>query len=765
MKKKMFLFIILICLMFIGCKEPEKKPEISVSFSEDKIVLVENEVVLPLNVLGLEKDLVELTIDNNDAIEIVDGKIVAKGAGVANITATYEELSDTIKVVVPLDATITENIKIGEKVEVVLNNFEGDLFDFDIILSNDNLEIVNGEVVAKKEGSTEVTITYKDNQEITYTKEVYIEALKPILVADATVVEVDELIEFNVENYPSNDLFDFVSEDETIVEFFEDNLAFSLKPGKTVVKAVLKSNPSVYAEIEITVKFAEIEALISSNKIVAGQEFTINIYNYDDEKIFNFDISDTSVVEKTGEKTYLAKKEGTVKITITIKEDPSKVLEFDIVVYPIEPIISIKNNEIMVEGTVKLDLVNYNEKEKFVWQISDNELANFEDYIVTAKKPGELVVTVTSIDNPELTSKVNIKIIPIQPIVLLTSSTMKVGGVARLFINNLEKLETTDFEKFEVVVEDETIVKYENSLVTGLKEGTTKINLKSKENSQIKGSIEVVVSKTSSIRDDKGEIADGSLIIYAENPTSMVEAGEFLKLYIDGAVDQENYKWVSTDTSVATVNDAGRVIGVKAGTAQIAAISKTNQEVRGYAYVTVYGIPNVDYAARLVKIAVEELGYIEGPNNDTKYGAWYHLNYEPWCAMFVSWCANQAGIGTDIIPKYCGCTAGMKWFNDLGLFQTRESGYKPKAGDVIFFRDASETVPTVSTHTGIVYACANGRVYTIEGNTSDMCAKRSYLLTSTYIVGYGTPDYPDFEGEPAVFEPGNPESGEGLDTQ
>ena len=419
----------------------------------------------------------------------------------------------------------------------------------------------------------------------------------------------------------------------------------------------------------------------------------------------------------------------------------------------------------MVEGTLKLDLLNYIDKEKFTWQISDNELASFEDYIVTAKKPGELIVTVTSIENPELTSKVNIKIIPIQPIVLLTSNTLKVGGVARLFINNLEKLETTDFEKFEVVVEDETIIKYENSLVTGLKEGTTKINLKSKENSQIKGSIDVVVTKTSSIRDDKGEIADGVLIIYAENATSMVEAGEFLKLYIDGAIDQENYKWVSNDTNIATVNDFGRVIGVKAGTAQIAAISKTNQEVKGYVYVTVYGIPNVDYAARLVKIAVEELGYVEGPNNDTKYGAWYHLNYEPWCAMFVSWCANQAGIGTDIIPKYCGCTAGMKWFNDLGLFQSRESGYKPKAGDVIFFRDASETVPTVSTHTGIVYACANGRVYTIEGNTSDMCAKRSYLLTSTYIVGYGTPIYPEFNGTPAVFEPGNPESGEGLDTQ
>ena len=71
----------------------------------------------------------------------------------------------------------------------------------------------------------------------------------------------------------------------------------------------------------------------------------------------------------------------------------------------------------------------------------------------------------------------------------------------------------------------------------------------------------------------------------------------------------------------------------------------------------------------------------------------------------------------------------------------------------------------VIDHIGIVERVEGNVVYTIEGNTSDMCAKRSYLLTSTYIVGYGTPDYPDFEGEPAIFEPGNPESGEGLDTQ
>lgn len=41
----------------------------------------------------------------------------------------------------------------------------------------------------------------------------------------------------------------------------------------------------------------------------------------------------------------------------------------------------------------------------------------------------------------------------------------------------------------------------------------------------------------------------------------------------------------------------------------------------------------------------------------------------------------------------------------------------------------------------MVYAVDKTNVYTYEGNTSNMCAKRSYPLTSTYIWGYVRPNY------------------------
>jgi len=138
----------------------------------------------------------------------------------------------------------------------------------------------------------------------------------------------------------------------------------------------------------------------------------------------------------------------------------------------------------------------------------------------------------------------------------------------------------------------------------------------------------------------------------------------------------------------------------------------------------------------LISVARGELGYKEGANNDTKYGKWYGLNYNPWCAMFVSWCANKAGISTSIIPKHALCSAGAQWFMDRKIYKKRSSGYTPKKGDIIYF-DYGKGIH----HIGIVESVSNGNVNTIEGNTSDMVARRSYSLSKSSIHGYGCPKY------------------------
>lgn len=141
-------------------------------------------------------------------------------------------------------------------------------------------------------------------------------------------------------------------------------------------------------------------------------------------------------------------------------------------------------------------------------------------------------------------------------------------------------------------------------------------------------------------------------------------------------------------------------------------------------------------ASKLISVAASQIGYQEGPDHATKYGTWYGLPNKPWCAMFVSWCANKAGIDTSVIPKHASCDKGVTWFKNKSKFKTRVSGYTPKAGDIIYFGSASD-----ATHVGIVEKVSNKRVHTIEGNTSDCVARRDYSLTSTDIYGYGIPNY------------------------
>ena len=161
--------------------------------------------------------------------------------------------------------------------------------------------------------------------------------------------------------------------------------------------------------------------------------------------------------------------------------------------------------------------------------------------------------------------------------------------------------------------------------------------------------------------------------------------------------------------------------------------------------------PAENYVNNIINIAYNELGYKEkqsnqnlnskttnsGTKNYTKYGKWYGINPGKWCAMFISWCANEANISKSIIPNFASVAKGMEWFKNNNLFRNK-TGYTPKPGDIIFFKSNG------ASHTGLVIKSDGNYVYTIEGNTSNSVGMRYYKLNYNKITGYGTPDYPRY---------------------
>jgi len=146
---------------------------------------------------------------------------------------------------------------------------------------------------------------------------------------------------------------------------------------------------------------------------------------------------------------------------------------------------------------------------------------------------------------------------------------------------------------------------------------------------------------------------------------------------------------------------------------------------------------------RMVETALSKVGYHErnrdgsvGRGNFTKFGAWFGMNGQPWCAMFVSWAADQAGILNTVVPRHAWTPSGVAAYREKGMFEERGNGYLPREGDAIyFFSGAKGRV----SHVGIVVAFdpVSQRVYTVEGNTNDQVAIRHYELNNTRIYGFG----------------------------
>ena len=176
----------------------------------------------------------------------------------------------------------------------------------------------------------------------------------------------------------------------------------------------------------------------------------------------------------------------------------------------------------------------------------------------------------------------------------------------------------------------------------------------------------------------------------------------------------------------------------------------------------------------IVNVALSQVGYREGSysndyggaddgsyNNYTEYNYWYH-NYvssgmpvggdgAPWCATFVSWCAEQANVPSTILKRSTAAGHGASYFNinfysgssTLASSADNDSyfkgyNYTPKPGDLFFTQSWS--------HVGLVVAVNGAYVTTVEGNTNTNGSSQGngvYRLTWRKITDlyFGVPNY------------------------
>ena len=75
---------------------------------------------------------------------------------------------------------------------------------------------------------------------------------------------------------------------------------------------------------------------------------------------------------------------------------------------------------------------------------------------------------------------------------------------------------------------------------------------------------------------------------------------------------------------------------------------------------------------------------------------------------------------------------GVQWFKDRG--QWIDGSAEPVPDMIIFFDWDGDGR---SDHVGIVEKFEEGMIYTIEGNSNDVCKEKRYAVGDKVIMGYG----------------------------
>jgi hypothetical protein len=138
--------------------------------------------------------------------------------------------------------------------------------------------------------------------------------------------------------------------------------------------------------------------------------------------------------------------------------------------------------------------------------------------------------------------------------------------------------------------------------------------------------------------------------------------------------------------------------------------------------------------AQMVAVAQAEVGQAEQPpgSNDSPRIAEYRTatagsGVGPWCNFFLSWVAKQAGAPLGEQGQGFGLVAATwDWAQRTG--RTLPAGQQPAPGDLIVWD---------GRHIGLVeQVLPDGRIQTIEGNSSNQVARRTYGPDGGGATGY-----------------------------
>ena len=125
--------------------------------------------------------------------------------------------------------------------------------------------------------------------------------------------------------------------------------------------------------------------------------------------------------------------------------------------------------------------------------------------------------------------------------------------------------------------------------------------------------------------------------------------------------DEEDMTTLHITVTAKTADEMADVYGFNTEQRQQLAELLSN-EYRELWRAVLYGIGAGD--GEIVAVALSQVGNVGGQ----PYWSWYGFSSRvDWCAIFVSWCANECGyIDVGVVPKFAGCVQAESGQGGLG---------------------------------------------------------------------------------------------------
>ena len=516
-----------------------------------------------------------VTVDENGKIEAISG-------GRATITATsVNGVSASLNVVVNVPITnatinkesLTMNKGDEEQLEVTIE--PSDATDQKITWTTDDDEVAtvdeNGKVTAV--GAGETTITAKVGS-FTLTTDVEVVVPMEKIELNETSIEMLPTQEKNLSVIitPNDTTEDttvrWESNNPDVVSVDNNGVISALEPGNATITATVGSF-SVSAEVKVLIP---IDNIVISNSDVrlnkGGTEIlTIQVYpeNAEEDTTVTWESSNTNVatIDSNGKVTAVGR--GNAIITGTLENGMSVETTVNVIV-PITSVTLDRNNISMNKGTTTTLVATINpndttEDTTKKWESSNTNVVTVdENGMVTAVGRGSAEVTVT-VGNKKATATIEV-LVPITSVQINKDKVEVVKNQTVILSAIINPSDTTEDTTVTWESDDPSIATVdENGVVTGKSEGVVVIRGTLQNGMEISSEVTVTIIPVDSISFEDKEITilkgKETLLNVLINPSNATEI--------------ENIAWESSDDTIITVDENGRIRGLKAGTATITA--------------------------------------------------------------------------------------------------------------------------------------------------------------------------------------------------